>query len=185
LLTGNEILNSAALQIRNRFPGADVKTWREIMPEVTLIEENMDTYMYFFMLIVLTALIFGIVNTMLMAVLERVKELGMLMAVGMNKFRVFNMIVLETVMLSVTGGVIGIIIANGVVLLLYRKGIDLSLFAEGIEKMGYETMVYPLPDPGMAVKVALMVLLTGIIAAIYPAFRAVRLKPAEALHLDN
>jgi len=185
LLDNNELLNQASGHIKEMFPGKDVKTWRELMPEVSLIEKNMDVYMYFFMIIVLVALIFGIINTMLMAVLERVKELGMLMAVGMNKMRVFRMIVLETVMLSITGGVIGIIIANVLVLVFNKRGIDLSLFAEGIEKMGYESIVYPVPDLGMTFTVAFMVLLTGIAAAIYPALRAVRLKPAEALHMDN
>lgn len=154
------------------------------MPEVTLIEENMDTYMYFFMIIILGALIFGIINTMLMAVLERMKELGMLMAVGMNRLKIFKMIVLETAMLSVTGGFIGILVANAVIFLLYKKGIDLSFFAEGIERLGYESIVYPVPDLSMAIKVGLMVLFTGILAAIYPALKAIRLKPAEALHLD-
>jgi len=185
LLTGNEKLNSATLQVRKLLPDTDVKSWRDLMPEVTLLEENMDVYMYFFMIIVLTALIFGIINTMLMAVLERVKELGMLMAVGMNKVRVFKMILLETVMLSVTGGIIGILLANAVVLFFNRKGIDLSLFAEGIEKFGFESIVYPIPDTGMSLTVACMVLITGIIAAIYPALKAIRLKPAEALHSDN
>lgn len=185
LLNENNQLGPATRKISSMFPDTDVKTWRELMPEVTLIEENMDTYMYFFMIIVLVALIFGIINTMLMAVLERVKELGMLMAVGMNKKRVFKMIVLETVMLSCTGGLAGILLANGVVLFFSRKGIDLSLFAEGIEKLGFESIVYPQPDTVMSMNVAFMFLITGIIASVYPAMKAIRLKPAEALHMDN
>lgn len=184
LLTSNTLLDQGVSNIKKLVPGKDIKTWRQLMPEVTLIEENMDTYMYFFMIIILGALIFGIINTMLMAVLERMKELGMLMAVGMNRLKIFKMIVLETAMLSVTGGFIGILAANAVIFLLYKKGIDLSFFAEGIERLGYESIVYPVPDLSMAIKVGLMVLFTGILAAIYPALKAIRLKPAEALHLD-
>lgn len=184
LLTSNTLLDQGVSNIKKLVPGKDIKTWRQLMPEVTLIEENMDTYMYFFMIIILGALIFGIINTMLMAVLERMKELGMLMAVGMNRLKIFKMIVLETAMLSVTGGFIGILVANAVIFLLYKKGIDLSFFAEGIERLGYESIVYPVPDLSMAIKVGLMVLFTGILAAIYPALKAIRLKPAEALHLD-
>jgi ABC-type lipoprotein release transport system permease subunit len=127
----------AAGAISSAFPQTDVKTWRELMPEVTYMEETMDVFMYFFMLIILAALVFGIINTMLMAVLERPHELGMLMAVGMNRKRVFGMILLETVMLSLTGGIIGIAGAYSLVLFTYRKGIDLSFLADGIESMGY------------------------------------------------
>jgi ABC-type lipoprotein release transport system permease subunit len=185
LLHNNELLNNAEKSIKEAFPEADVKSWRTLMPEVNLVEKSMDLYMYFFIVIVLAALIFGIINTMLMAVLERTKELGMLMAVGMNKTRVFLMILLETVLLSLTGGIIGIIIAYFIVLLSYRHGIDLSFFAEGIEKLGYESIIYPVPGPDILFKVAMMVLVTGILAAVYPAWRAIRLRPAEALHMDN
>ena len=68
-----------------------------------MVESSFGLTMFIFIGIILLALLFGIINTMLMAVLERTKELGMLMAIGMNKFRVFNMILMETVMLSIFG----------------------------------------------------------------------------------
>ena len=80
----------------------EVKTWKEISPEMALLTDSMDQYMYVFILIILLALCFGIINTMLMAVLERTKEIGMLMAVGMNKGRIFIMIVVESIMLTLS-----------------------------------------------------------------------------------
>jgi len=185
LLTDNSLLNVTADKMVKDFPGLDTRTWREIMPEVSLVEESMDMAMYIFLGVVLAALVFGIVNTMLMAVLERVKELGMLMSVGMNKTRVFLMILLETVMLSLTGGVIGIIAGYLVTLLYSRHGISLSKFAEAYEKLGYETRIFPVPDPGIDLKVTIMVLITGILAALYPAMKAIGLNPADALRSDN
>ena len=91
-----------------------VQTWKEISPEMSLLTDSMDQYMYIFILIILLALCFGIINTMLMAVLERVKEIGMLMAVGMNRRRIFFMIIFESIMLTVTGGIAGILIGAGV-----------------------------------------------------------------------
>jgi len=184
LLDNNEQLEQIAGIIRQDFPDTDTKTWKEIMPEVSLVEESMDISMYVFLGIILLALIFGIVNTMLMAVLERVKELGMLMAVGMSKVRVFLMILLETVFLSLTGGIIGIITGYIVTVIFNRKGIDLSMFAEAYEKVGYESVIYPVPNLDIDLKVTLMVLITGILAALYPAWKAIQLKPAEALHMD-
>ena len=88
----------------------DVKSWKELSPEMNYLTEAMDMYMYIFIIIILMALLFGIINTMLMVVMERTKEIGMLMAIGMNKIKVFSMIVFESVMLSLTGGIVGIII---------------------------------------------------------------------------
>jgi len=184
LLSDNDRLDLVSMKISEAFPGLDTKSWREIMPEVSLVEESMDISMYVFLGIILAALIFGIINTMLMAVLERVKELGMLMAVGMNKLRVFFMILLETVLLSLTGGVVGIIAGYIVTVFFKHRGIDLSRWAEAYEKLGYETVIYPVTNLDIDLKVALMVLITGILASLYPAWKAIQLKPAEALRID-
>jgi len=179
-----ELLNRISAKLKAGFPALDVATWRDIMPEVSIVEESMDIMMGVFMGVILAALISGIINTMLMAVLERVKELGMLMAVGMNKRRVFRMILSETVLLTLTGGLLGIAAGYFITLLFARQGIDLSRWAEAYEKLGYDTVVYPVIEPDIALKVVAMVVATGIIAAIYPAMKAIRLNPAEALHID-
>lgn len=184
LLRDNKQLSQVKDILLNSYPNLDIRTWKELKPDVSLVEETMNFSMYVFMGIILAALIFGIINTMLMAVLERVKELGMLMAVGMNKIRVFTMIVLETVFLSIQGGIAGIIIGYLVTIIFNRSGIDLSAWAEAYEKLGYETMVYPEANVGIAIQVTIMVLVAGMVASIYPAIKALRLKPAEALHID-
>ncbi len=178
--TYNEMQNKLSAVYKN----LDVKSWKEIMPEVSLVEESMDISMYLILGIILFALLFGIINTMLMAVLERVKELGMLMAVGMNKIRVFIMIMLETLFLAFTGSIIGIVLGYIFTVLLMKTGIDLSAWSEAYAKLGYDTVIYPVPDVLIAVKVTIMVFVTGLIAAIYPAVKALKLKPAEALRTD-
>ncbi len=85
LLDNNDELQAAEQTLQSKLPNLDVKTWREIMPEVSLVESSFGLTMIIFIGIILLALLFGIINTMLMAVLERTKELGMLMAVGMNR----------------------------------------------------------------------------------------------------
>jgi putative ABC transport system permease protein len=184
LLKDNDDLIKANNMIQQEFPAYDVRTWKEIMPEIDLVEQTMDIWMYLFMGVVLIALIFGIVNTMLMAVLERVKELGMLMAVGMSRYRIFRMILLETVLLSLTGGVIGIFAANMITLFYSYKGIDLSIYAQAYEKLGYNSLIYTVTDFDISLKVTVMVLITGILAALFPAWKAMQLKPAEALRVD-
>ncbi len=162
----------------------DVKTWKEISPEMSILTESMDQYMYIFILIILLGLCFGIVNTMLMAVLERTKEIGMLMAVGMNKRKVFGMIMLESVMLTLTGGLLGVLTGSLITRYFETRPIDVSAFSEGLEKYGYATKVYTALQPDTLVIITFLVILTGIISAVYPARKALKLNPAEATRTE-
>lgn len=158
----------------------DVKTWKELSPEMSILTESMDEYMYIFILIILLGLCFGIINTMLMAVLERTKEIGMLMAVGMNKRRIFRMIMLESVMLTLTGGIIGILLGSAITRYFSTRPIDVSAFSEGLEKYGYATQITTSIQTETLITITVLVLITGIISAVYPARKALKLNPAEA-----
>jgi ABC-type lipoprotein release transport system permease subunit len=185
LLSSVEHDDQVAAQVREIMPGKDVQTWDEIMPEAGMYASAMDYYLFIFMIIILLALGFGIVNTMLMAVLERIKELGMLMAIGMNKKRVFSMIMLETVFLGLTGAIVGMALSYGLVWYTGRTGLDLtSLYQEGFEAMGFTPMIYPTIAWQSFFQLILMVVLTGILASIYPARKAIKLNPSEALRID-
>lgn len=164
--------------------GFEVKTWKELSPEMSLLTDSMDQYMYVFILIILLGLCFGIINTMMMAVLERTKEIGMLMAIGMNKRRIFAMIILESVMLTITGGVFGIGMGALVTKFFETTPIDLSAFSEGLESYGYAAVVYTSLKPEMLVIISILVILTGLLSAIYPARKALKLNPAEATRTD-
>ncbi len=161
-----------------------VQNWKQLTPELGILNEYGNIYIYFFIGIILLSLGFGIVNTMLMAVMERVKEIGMLMAVGMSKFRVFWMLMLETVLLTLTGGFFGIVIGIAVTLATMKTGINLSFYAEGLEDMGYSSHVFPVVEFQMVSVIVILVFVTGLIASIYPARKALKYKPAEAIRID-
>jgi ABC-type antimicrobial peptide transport system permease subunit len=108
----------------------------------------------------------------------------MLMAVGMSKFRVFWMLMLETVLLTLTGGFFGIVLGIAVTLATMRTGINLSFYAEGLEDMGYSSHVFPVVEFEMVGVIVLLVLITGLVASIYPARKALKYKPAEAIRID-
>ncbi|MFW5656015.1 MAG: ABC transporter permease [Bacteroidota bacterium] len=183
-LTENELTNPMKKILSKAYPDLEVLTWGEIMPDLGYINESMSTYMYLFMGIILFALLFGIINTMLMVILERVKELGMLMAVGMNRLRVFGMVVLETIFLSLTGGIIGVVLGVALTYYVGDVGIDLSQYSQGLESFGYDARIYTSIEPNQVVVVTLLVIITGFVAALYPAYRALKLRPAEALRTE-
>ncbi len=184
ILSRNDLLEDVNTEIKDKLGNLDVKTWREVMPEVSLVESSFGITMFIIMLIILLALLFGIVNTMLMAVLERTKELGMLMAIGMNKLKVFLMILLETVFLSLSGGICGILFGWALTIWFGMEGIDLGAWSAAYKSMGYDTLIYTRLSFSISLEIAVMVMFTGIIAALYPAWKALRLKPAEAVRID-
>ncbi|MFO8087547.1 MAG: FtsX-like permease family protein [Bacteroidales bacterium] len=184
LLEDNNLLEEKKAQTASLFQQQQVSSWKDISPELSYLNDVMGQYMYIIIVIILLALLFGIVNTMLMAVLERVKELGMLMAIGMNRKRIFFMIMMESVFLAITGGITGILAGYGITEILGSTGIDLSLYAEGLAAMGWEPVVYPAIELETLAGVTGLVILTGIISAIYPALKALRLNPAESIRTE-
>lgn len=161
---------------------ADIQSWRDIQPELAYINDASWQMNYLVLIIILLALAFGILNTMLMAIFERMKEIGVLMAVGMSKGRIFMMIILETIFLSLTGAVLGMIVSAGVVYWTNRSGINLSMFAQGLESFGISSVIYPALEPRFYGTLAIMVIVAALLSALYPAIKALRLKPVEAIH---
>ncbi|WKK65248.1 ABC transporter permease [Lutimonas zeaxanthinifaciens] len=167
--------------LQSKFPDAKVEDWAELSPYLSLMSGYMDTMMGLFMVIILGALGFGIVNTMLMVVLERTKELGMLMAIGMTRKRVFMMIMLETIFLALVGGIVGELISMIVINYYNKSGIDLSFVGEGMESVGYAAITYPMLEGYRYIQITILVVVTAVIASIYPAIKALKLHPAEAI----
>ncbi len=170
--------------LSEKLPDLEVMNWKEIQPDLAMMTDMIQKVYTIFMVIILAALAFGIVNTMLMVVLERTKELGMLTAIGMNKKRVFNMIMLESVFLSLVGGIVGMVISQAVIVLTARNGINFASYQEGMEAMGYTAHIYPVISPLFFVMVTILIIITGILSSIYPALKALKLDPAEALRTE-
>ena len=110
LLRDDDDLNKVQKQIQEKFPGYQVESWKEISPETELMVNTTNQYSYIIMVIIMVALAFGIINTMLMSILERTKEIGMMMALGTNKLKIFSLVLLETIFLTLAGTPVGLFI---------------------------------------------------------------------------
>lgn len=182
ILKNDKKVDSAAARLKKQYPKLLVQTWTELSPEMAMLTGLFDQIMYIVVGIILLALMFGIINTMLMAVLERQREFGMLMAIGMDKPRVFIMVVLESVMLTCVGIPVGILLTIGVVDSLAKHGIDLSSFSQALSQFGFSNKIFPEIPTSMFLPITLMTALTAILSAIYPAIKALQFKPAVAIH---
>lgn len=182
LLTNQlSLADSTASKLQAELPNLKVESWKDLAPELAYADEMMAVSLYFILGIVLLALAFGILNAMLMAVLERKRELGMLLSVGMNKRKVFTMIVAETIFIGLLGGPIGTLLSFLSITYFKSHGIDLSLWAQGLESLGIDTMVYPELLTSFYATVPVLVVLTTILSAIYPAIKALSLNPSQAV----
>ncbi len=181
LVNDFDATDTIAAQVANAYPSLKVETYKQISPDLELFNSQIQLNMIIMTTIFMLALIFGIINTMLMAVLERMKELGMLMAVGMNKLRVFMMVVLETIYIALVGAPIGMLLGYLTTKYLYRVGIDLSAWSEALEEFGMANIIRPEVDTNTFLTISIAVIITAVLASIYPALKAIRLQPVEAL----
>lgn len=183
VVTSDQVDEEALVEKYNELHKEDkAESWREIAPELAFMQEMYSQSLYILLVIIMLALVFGIVNTMLMAVLERMRELGMLMAIGMNKIRVFFMVVIETIYLSTIGAPLGLLVSWLTIKYYQNVGVDLSNYSEGLESFGYSSILYPYVQNSDYIIVTVGVIITAIIGALYPAWKAIKLNPVEALH---
>ncbi len=185
LLDRYEATDSVTTALKKELPDLAVESWKELQPEVGMMENLMRQMMYLFVVVILFALSFGIVNTMLMAVLDRRREFGMLMAVGMSRKRIFFMVVIETVLLALTGGSIGMVAGAVSIAVTGKTGIDLSSIGQGLAAIGYNPLVHPFIETSFFIGLCTMVVLTGILASLYPAMKTLGLNPADAVRSET
>lgn len=179
LLNDHEPADSMAAKYGKKYPSLEVLSWKDLASGMRYMTGFIDKYTMIIVGIILLALLFSIINTMMMAVLERVRELGMLMAVGMGKIKIFQMILLETFFLSSVGGPIGILLAWTTITYFGHNGIDLGNAAYG--DFGFSNFIYPSLAYIEYVKVSFLVIIMALLAAVYPARKALQLNPVEAI----
>lgn len=181
LLHDHQDANEVAKMLQEKYPHLDIRSWSQLSPELTILMEQGNFFSYIFMVIILLGLAFGILNTMLMAVFERMQELGMLMAIGMNKTKIALMIILETIYISFVGGLVGLGIGLGFMGMFGEKGLDLQGLSDALAEFGYDSVIYPQIALAEIITVLILVFLTALASSIGPALRAIRLNPAEAV----
>jgi ABC-type antimicrobial peptide transport system permease subunit len=117
-----------------------------------------------------------------MSVLERTREIGMLTALGMNRVRVFMLILTETIILTMVGVPAGLIAAWFTIQFFSTAGIDISSFSEAaMSGFGFSSLIYPEFPFGSLTSIMTIVAGTALISSIFPSLKAISLRPADAL----
>jgi ABC-type lipoprotein release transport system permease subunit len=172
----------AALRLATQNDGAlEVATWREIAPLLVVVERVNEVVLWIWFVVVFAAMSFGLVNTLLMAVFERTREFGLLQALGMPPGAILAQVLIESLILLALGLVLGNALALATLGGVLARGIDLTAFAEGLEMVGMSPVIHPAFAPGDLAAANGLVVVLGLLASLYPAWRASRHVPIEAI----
>jgi len=173
-------LTPSVERLRAAAPGLDIQPWTTLEPLSQAILGLAESWIWMVYLVMYVAMAFGLVNTLLMAVLERTRELGLLQALGMRSRLILGQVVLESLLLLVAGMAAGGALVAGT-LLLTRHGIDVSGLAQGAEMWGMSKVIHPALGLGDVLGALVVVGVLGLLASLYPALRAARRVPVEAI----
>ena len=176
-------VNQTADSLTDALPSSnyEVHTWRELLPLVDAYLSLFDVFIFIWFLVVFIAMGFGIVNTTLMAVFERIREFGLLKALGMKPWWIIRGVLTESFLLLIMGMVVGNVLGFLTIFALSGTGIDLSSFAAGAEYAGISRVIYPAISARDVIIANLVVFVLGLLVSIYPAAKAARFTPVEAL----
>jgi ABC-type lipoprotein release transport system permease subunit len=183
ILPSLDEVDETARRLKDALPSSDyeVHTWRELLPLVNAYLSLFDAFIFIWFLVVFIAMGFGIVNTTLMAVFERIREFGLLKALGMKPWWIIRGVVTESFLLLAMGIIAGNILGFLTIYALSGSGIDLSSFAAGAEFAGISQVIYPAIHARDVVMANLVVFVLGLLVSLYPAIKAARFTPVEAL----
>jgi ABC-type lipoprotein release transport system permease subunit len=178
VLQAEEDRGVAQRELAAQHPQLVVKDWREMQPQVAEIVDLVDATMA--ILFFLSALTFGLVNTLIASVMQRTRELGMLRALGMNQRLLLIQVVMECVGIMVVGVIAGLLLGIAMVFGL-GDGIDLSAFSESVEAFGMSTVLKPVLTLEDLLLFGGLSVLVGVFASYFPARRALKISPLMAM----
>jgi ABC-type lipoprotein release transport system permease subunit len=197
LFSANNLIHEIALNSKGRFESeeiqkllsartadVDVETWQQLMPTIALMTEKMSVFMRtFFSLIFGIAASLGVMNTMIMSTYDRMREFGIIRAIGTTPWRILKQVSLEAILLTTIASIIGAVVGLSVALYFQKYGFDVS----GGGNMSFGGVVMdPVWKASVSVGIVLLpvvlLMLVSVVASIYPASIAARIKPVEAIH---
>jgi ABC-type lipoprotein release transport system permease subunit len=184
LLDSSQSVATAHQFLSQRLAGAPVEIlpWYVVEPFLRQFIQLDDAFFYIIVLILFIVISVGILNTVMMSVLERVREFGVMMALGTKPGQIVGLVMQESAALALVGASIGAVLGSGATVLFAYNGIDLSHYAAGASALGITTtVIHPELTVRNLIVSNLSVVFVVLFVALYPAIRAARLRPVEAI----
>jgi ABC-type lipoprotein release transport system permease subunit len=162
-------------------PPVEVLSWQQREPRLAMMLEVAASTSWIFYGVIFVAMAFGVANVMLMAVFERIREFGVMRSLGLRPRLLVIMIAGESVLLTLLGTGTGLALALPLAAWLGRVGLDLRAFSAALEGTGIGTTIYFRMLPADVLSAVALAAVTALVAALWPAWKATRMPPAEAL----
>lgn len=160
----------------------ETMTWEEMMPEVIQHIRTDKGSMIIIQGILYMLISFGILGTLLMMMVERRYEMGMLVAIGMKKIKLMQLLMMESVLTVFTGCMLGIIVSIPIVFYLYRHPIRFTgEFAKAYEEFGFEAIFPTSTETSIFITQGFIVLMLGLLLSLYPIVKVAQLNPVKAM----
>jgi putative ABC transport system permease protein len=178
-------LNDLAQSLKKEWAhrGLEIMTWSEISPVLQQWIDFDEAFAYVFLLIVLVVVVAGILNTILMSLLERTREFGIMMALGTKGYQLALMVGMESFLLGMMGLTLGIILGLSSVGIFARVGIPISAkVKEAMASFFISDVIYPTVVWDHILSNSLVVLFSCILISLYPAWKVSKVRPVKALH---
>lgn len=163
-------------------PDLEILSWKDMAPYLLSAIKMFDSMMYITFMIIFITVIFSVANTLVMAIMERFHEIGVMKSIGTKPAVIFFLIMFEALNLGVIGLTAGIITGVALTEMLAVNGIDFSFYIESMRAWGTGSIIYPAVKVMDIIAAIFIVAVTTVIAAIYPAVKAAKIKPLEALN---
>jgi ABC-type lipoprotein release transport system permease subunit len=164
-------------------PGHKVLTWRELN-EFLLVGYVSLTRFFYWIMYAIVILIVAVVlaNSLLMTVFERIREMGILAALGLRRRQIVAMLLVEAAVLGLMGIAVGLVLGLALVLYVGQVGIGIGDASTTVQGMALGTRMYTQLSPVGMASLSAWTLLVIVLVSLYPALFAARLEPADALH---
>lgn len=183
-LRDRDRLEAAAASLSASLSGTDYMTitWRALLPEVSQMIDYVKMNLRLVVGIVFFVVAMGVMNTLLMSVMERTREFGIMMALGTRPGQIVRLVFYESMVLAAIGIAAGCLLGLALVGYLSVRGIDLTVYTKGLQTVpGLTGIIYPRMQREHVVVPAALLLAVSAVAALYPGLRAARLRPVEAI----
>jgi ABC-type lipoprotein release transport system permease subunit len=175
-------LKTARATVAKLAPDADVKSWKELLPTLANILDTQQASLVLVELIVYAAVAVVILNAMMMAVFERIRELGMLKAVGMKPLSVFTLVVAEGAWQTLLALALGLAIAAPLLFYLQRHGVNIAALAgASVQGIAYNADWHAEVSRATFAGPIAMLIFAVAVAMTFPALKAARLQPVDAM----
>lgn len=180
-LTEREQLSDVAQSLRQLLPGLDVRTWYELQPFTKAMLEMSEGTILIWILVSFAVVAFGLINTLLMAIYERMREFGLLQALGMRPGMLLLQMMCESLLLVGVATLAGLLL-GAMIVLAYADGLDFGSWGSGAQYFGAASVLYPELSWGELIYIGVVVWCLGVVASLYPAWMASRRVPVDVLN---